>query len=99
VTSRLAVRVHPGARRAGLLGWMGDGALKLAVVEPPEGGRANRAVLALLADALGVPAGRLKVKGGSGGRSKWVEVEGLDRAEMLSRIERTLEQGRERDAG
>lgn len=99
MTARLAVRVHPGARRAGLLGWMADGALKLAVIEPPEGGRANRAVVALLADVLEVPTGQLKVKGGSAGRSKWIEVEGLDGDELHRRIEQALENRRERDAG
>lgn len=99
MTARLAVRVHPGARRAGLLGWMADGALKLAVTEPPEGGRANRALIALLAGALGVPAARVTVKAGAGGRSKWIEVEGLDRAELTARIEEALSKRRERDAG
>ena len=41
---RLRVRVHPGARRPGLVGRLADGSVKLAVAEPPEGGRANRAV-------------------------------------------------------
>lgn len=99
MTARLAVRVHPGARRAGLLGWMADGALKLAVIEAPEGGRANRAVVALLAAVLGVPSGRLKVKGGSAGRSKWIEVEGLERDELLRRIGQALEHRRGRDGG
>jgi hypothetical protein len=99
VTSRLAVRVHAGARKGGLVGWMADGALKLAVPEPPEGGRANRAVLALLARSLGLEPGRLEIKGGAGSRSKWIEVEGLERAEMLRRLERALAERSVTDAG
>ena len=54
-TTRLKLRVSPGARRPGVAGRYGD-AWKVRVVEPPEDGRANDAVLRLLSDALGVRA-------------------------------------------
>jgi len=86
VTARLPVRVRPGAAGSALTGWMADGALKVAVKEPPEDGRANRAVTRLLAQAAGVAAGAVRVVRGAASRAKVVEVDGLDEATLRSRI-------------
>ena len=86
MTAQLRVRVHPGARQEGLVGRMGDGTLKLAVRAAPEGGKANRAVEALLAEALEVDARRVTVVHGGSARTKTVEIEGL----VLEDVERRL---------
>ena len=78
MTARLAVRVQPGARGSGLVGWMADGTLKLKVSEPPEDGRANKAVEALLAKVTGVRAAAVRVAGAAGSSAKVVEVDGMD---------------------
>lgn len=101
---RLRVRVHPGARRPGLAGRLADGSVKLGVAEPPEGGRANRAVEAMLAAALGLERRRVRVVAGAAARLKQVEIEGLDGAEVERRLEVALagaggERGRRRDDG
>lgn len=49
VDLELRLKVVPGASRAALGGALGD-RLKVRVAEPPEGGKANRAVLDLLSD-------------------------------------------------
>src|SRR2546427_7555990 len=56
----LRVRVQPRASRAAIGTWREDGTLTVRVTAPPVEGRANAAVGALLATALGVPvsAGR-----------------------------------------
>jgi uncharacterized protein len=69
----LRVRVQPGARREGFGGAHGD-ALEIAVTAPPEGGRANEAVLALLARRLGVPRRDLRLLSGASSREKRVLV-------------------------
>jgi hypothetical protein len=79
---KLKVRVHPGAPRDEVAGWLGE-ALKLRVRAAPEKGRANRAVEELLSDRLGV---RVKVVGGLASRDKTVEVPGLDAAEVARRL-------------
>jgi uncharacterized protein YggU (UPF0235/DUF167 family) len=92
----LAVRVQPGAPRDRLVGRMADGTLKLAVTAPPEGGRANEAVVRLLAAALGLEARRLRLKRGASGRSKVFEVEGLAGHELERRVDAALEGGERR---
>jgi uncharacterized protein len=97
VTVRLRVRVRPGARDERLRGWHGDGALKVEVTAPPEGGKANEAVVRLLADALGVRRIEVAVAQGHSSRSKVIEIEGIDEPELARRVERALaESGTER---
>jgi hypothetical protein len=84
------VRVHPGARHEGLAGWMDDGSLKLAVAAAPEGGRANAAVVELMAGVLGVPRGRVTVARGASSRVKTLAIEGIDEAEVRRRVDAAL---------
>jgi len=86
----LQVHVHPGARRDGLRGWRADGALKVEVTAPPEDGRANAAVSALLAGVLALPKRSVAVVRGHGSRAKVVEVEGLSEDEVRRRIDGAL---------
>ncbi len=72
-TTRLKLRVTPGARRPGIAGRYGDG-WKVRVAEPAEDGRANDAVLRLVSDALGV---RAKLVSGFASRDKVVAVDGI----------------------
>jgi len=84
--ARLAVRVHPGARRDALVGRLANGEWKLAVTAPPEGGRANEAVLELLAGLLDVKRRQLAVTRGAASRAKTIEVTGLDAGEAEKRL-------------
>ncbi len=77
------LKVVPGASRAGLAGTYGD-RLKLRVTAAAESGKANRAVLKLLAETLGIPAQRLEIVRGKGNPLKTVAVAGV-RAEQLER--------------
>ncbi len=83
--STLKVSVAPGASREGIVGAYGD-ALKVAVREPPEKGRANEAVERLLAEALGVRKGDVAVVRGRASRSKVVLFRGLGEAELRARL-------------
>lgn len=73
------LRVQPRARRDSLAG-LHDGALKVAVRAPPVDGAANTAVVALLAKRLGVRKADVTIVAGASGRSKRVEVRGVDAA-------------------
>jgi uncharacterized protein (TIGR00251 family) len=82
----LRVVVHPGAGRSSIVGQHGD-ALKLKVAAPPVDGRANQAVVELVAEVLGVPESRVSVVSGQSSRSKRLRVEGVD----PDAVQRTLE--------
>jgi len=64
--------------------------LKLDVGSKAEDGRANRAVEALLAEALGVARSRVAIVRGLASRSKRVVVEGLTQSELDVRIGKAL---------
>jgi uncharacterized protein YggU (UPF0235/DUF167 family) len=53
---------------------------------PPEKGRANEALIKLLAGGLDVPRSRIAVVGGQTARRKIVEVDGLDLPEIDRRL-------------
>lgn len=72
----LRLRVVPGATRTGVVGRYGD-AWKVRVSAPPEAGKANDAVLALLANTLDVPRRDLEVTAGHSSRDKVVALAGL----------------------
>lgn len=93
MSARLELRVQPGAPRTGLRGRMADGTLKVAVAAPPEGGRANEAVVELVAELLGVARRQVRVARGASSRSKSLEIEGLAPEEVGRRIERALAGG------
>jgi uncharacterized protein len=87
-STRLRLRVVPGARKPGLVGRYGDG-WKVRVSAPPERGAANEAVLELLAGLLGVPAGAVRLVSGRASRDKIVIVEGLSPDETEARLAQT----------
>jgi uncharacterized protein len=81
----LKLRVSPGARRPGIGGRHGD-AWKLRVSAPPEDGRANDAVVAMLSDALGVPRATVELVSGHASRHKTVVLRGLAQADAEARL-------------
>ena len=70
------VKVQPKASRDQVVGYRG-GVLQLRVSAPPDKGRANAAVVALLADALGVAKFRVRIVRGQSSRDKVLAVESL----------------------
>ena len=72
----IEVWVVPGASRTELAGLHGD-AVRIRVSQPPEKGRANRAVAALLASTVG---GTVRLVAGATGRRKTFRVDGGDEA-------------------
>jgi len=68
------LRVQPRARRTALE--PADGALKAAVTAPPEDGKSNAAVIALLAEQWRLPKSSFDVVKGQSSRAKTVRVSG-----------------------
>jgi uncharacterized protein YggU (UPF0235/DUF167 family) len=77
---RIAVRLTPGAKTAGLTAVVpapgGGQLLRVSVTEPAENGRANAALLRLLATAWRLRRGDLAIIGGTASRYKTVLVSG-----------------------
>ena len=78
---QLKIKVVPGASTTGVAGWLGD-ALKLRIAEPPEKGKANRAVEALIAEALGRPPGAVRIVSGQRSPRKTVEIDGVSMSDV-----------------
>jgi hypothetical protein len=70
---RLEIYVRPGASKTAVGGEHG-GVLVVRVAEPAEGGRATKAALGALADALGVPRRFVTLARGATSRRKVVDV-------------------------
>jgi uncharacterized protein len=70
---RLALRVTPGARHEAVE--LGQGMVLVKVRTKPQDGKANQAVLKLLAEALGIAASRLLLLRGSTGRDKLIQLD------------------------
>jgi hypothetical protein len=83
--TRLRLRVVPSSARAEIVGRHGD-AWKIRVAAAPEQGRANDAVLRLLADALSLPRDAVTLVSGHGGRDKIVELAGVGPALIERRL-------------
>ena len=70
----LSVHVKPGAKQ-NKLEWMDQDTLKLWVTALAEKGKANEAVLELLAEELKIPKSRLQIVRGLTTRLKHIEIQ------------------------
>lgn len=81
----LSVKVVPNSSRTQIAGTLGD-ALKIKVAQPPEDGRANHAVLQLLADTLQIPPSHLSILSGHTRPLKTIQILGLPLETALQRL-------------
>lgn len=81
--ARIAVKVHPRARRSAVAGRLGD-AWKLDLAAPPVEGKANEECIRFLADLAGVPRSHVRIVSGATARHKIVDVDGVDQARLES---------------
>ena len=79
------VRAQPGARKNAVLGEQ-NGALKLAVTAPADQGKANKALLELLCDSLGLKRSQVELLKGDKSRDKRFLIRGLNLAEIQGRL-------------
>jgi len=85
VSTRVRLRVSPGANSAHVVGRHGE-AWKVRVAAPPEGGRANDAVVRLLAETLSLPRDAVTLVSGHSARDKVVQLAGLDPTQIERRL-------------
>jgi uncharacterized protein len=85
VTARLQLRVSPGAKRSAIVGRHG-GAWKVRVNAAPEDGKANAAVVKLLADTLALRERDVEIVSGHASRDKTVALAGVRPEEIERRL-------------
>ena len=85
LSTRITIRVVPGSSKDEVVGWLGD-ALKVKVRAQPEKGKANGAVIALLAKRLNVPERHLSVFAGHTSRTKVIEIRGMSDDEIQEKL-------------
>lgn len=87
---RLTVRLTPNGGRDAIDGWEtgadGESHLKARVSDPPDKGKANKALVALIAKAAGVPKSAVSLVSGDTQRKKILRIEG-DPEDMIVRLE------------
>ncbi len=84
-TVTIALAVQPGAKTTGVVGPHGD-ALKVRVASPPIDGAATEALLAFLAEALGVKRRDVELMRGATSRQKLVRIAGVEPAQVMIRL-------------
>ena len=81
----LHIKAVPGAKRDEIVGALGD-RLKVRVSQPPEGGKANGAIVALIAEALGIKPGDIEIVSGHGGPTKTLRIAGVSLGDAAARF-------------
>ena len=71
-SGKLALKVTPKARKEGIEGMNAAGELVVKVRTAPEDGKANDAVIALIAEAFGLPKSSLSIARGATSRHKMI---------------------------
>jgi uncharacterized protein (TIGR00251 family) len=84
-STRLRLRVSPGAPRSQIVGRHGDG-WKVRVGAAPESGKANQALIELLSTTLEIPRDRIEIVAGRGSRDKTIVVHDLSEADVEARL-------------
>jgi uncharacterized protein (TIGR00251 family) len=78
----ITVKVTPKAKTNKIAGMLDDGTLKVHVTAPPEAGKANAALIALLADTFGLQPEQVEIIAGHGSERKLVSLVGISPAEV-----------------
>lgn len=83
--TRLPIKAVPGSSRTGVAGWLGD-TLKVRVAAAPERGKANAALVRVVAEALGLRREDVQLVSGHTSARKVMEIRGLTEAQVLERL-------------
>jgi hypothetical protein len=87
----LPVRAHAGARQNGIVGEH-DGMLRVDVTAAPDKGKANKAIVAILSEALAVPKSAIELVSGATSPRKKFLVEGMSVDAVQTLLDRCVEE-------
>ncbi|MFO8010412.1 MAG: DUF167 domain-containing protein [Dehalococcoidia bacterium] len=83
--SRITVQVRANAKRGGVVGFR-EGTLRINVSAPPVQGKANRELVELLSEILGVARSNISIERGKTSKTKVIAIEGLPQTEILKKL-------------
>jgi uncharacterized protein (TIGR00251 family) len=85
----IAIKARPGARRSSIDG-VHAGSLKVSVTAAPEKGKANEAIIELLADELNISRSSIAIVRGETSSQKTVRIDGVKEEALKSELERII---------
>jgi len=89
-STRLAVRVQPGAKANEITGWIADAqggeVLKIRLRAPAVEGKANAALVEFLAETLNLRPRQIALERGDKSRDKTIHLQGITKEEMRTRL-------------
>ena len=86
IVTRIAVKVNAAASVNAIRGWQ-DRCLRVSLVTVAERGKANAALIAMLAKALGIAKSDIAILRGEHAARKMLAVTGLSEAGIIARLE------------
>lgn len=76
----------PGSKKTGFSGWMDGETIKIHITEKPLAGKANEALIRLLAKVFDLPKEDVIIKSGVTSRNKTVWLKGIDAGLVKKRL-------------
>jgi uncharacterized protein (TIGR00251 family) len=86
-STRLGVKVTPNAGRNEISG-LKDGVLQVKINAPPEKGKANKELVAFIAEKAGISKTAISIIKGMTSRNKVILIQGISNEELISRLQR-----------
>jgi uncharacterized protein (TIGR00251 family) len=83
--ARIAIKVHPRAKRTAIVGCLGE-TYKVDLKAPPVDGKANEECVRFIAELLNAPRASVRIVQGAASRMKVMEIEGVDQSEIARRL-------------
>ncbi len=83
----IRIKLLPKSSRNQVVGREGEH-FKVKVTAPPVEGRANKALIDLLAKKLGIPKGHIEIITGKSSRLKSVRIDGLSQEDIIRKVEK-----------
>ncbi len=90
MSCQLTLRISARASRDAIMGWHGN-ALKISITTAPEKGKANKAIIKLLAKTLGTAPSRIRVIRGQTSPDKTVEIEDMSETQVHAALDSLFE--------
>jgi len=85
----VSVKAQAGARRNGITGEFAE-SLKVSVTQAPEKGKANDAIIEVIADQLKLRRNQIELVSGPTSPQKRFRISGIDRADLEERLAQAL---------